>query len=83
MKKSEFTSILLLLTLIPVKTVEQLRKHARLHEKYTGQHRDLFSQENIMSYWHENWWFVLGILLFIIYGFVLYFIYRNKPDELG
>jgi drug/metabolite transporter (DMT)-like permease len=82
MKKNDYIAFILFLAFILFKAIEQLRRHARLYEKYTGKSREVFSQENIVSYWHENWWFVLGILLFIIYGFVLYFIYRNKPDEL-
>ena len=69
MKKNNFIAITLVLAFIIFKAVEQLRRHARLYEKYTGKNREVFSQENILSYWNENWWFVLGTLLFIIFGF--------------
>lgn len=82
MKKNNFIAITLVLAFIIFKAVEQLRRHARLYEKYTGKSREVFSQENILSYWNENWWFVLGTLIFIIFGLVLYFIYRNNPDKL-
>ena len=82
MKKNNFIATTLVLAFIIFKAVEQLRRHARLYEKYTGKSREVFSQENILSYWNENWWFVLGTLIFIIFGLVLYFIYRNNPDKL-
>lgn len=81
MKKSNFIIISLATVLFPIKIMEQLRRHARLFEKKTGENRLVYGKENIISYWNENWWFVLGLVLFIIIGLILYLIMKSKKSR--